>query len=284
MPRYTVVCTIISVCLIAPLCGCKGNAQPEDPPAARVEAEKPLPDVGAMIDRMVTFDGCRDFTAEMRMTAVDESGKKDQIDFRVQRKYGEDRTKTFISVLAPLEESDKALLAIESSKSGTEAFSYLSGLKKLTRLNSGRQLGFRGARVTVQELLGMELNQYTHDKGERVVESGKSLIRVSFQEIPDRGLAFPRITGYFNEDDRTPVRFDLYDQQEKLVKAVNIETVKTISNRQTVTDVAIDDLQQKLKLRLVTRDVSYDQGIPDSVFTESHLINFINNASRMIDQ
>lgn len=284
MMRFTGVFPIFAVILTTFLSGCNGSARPESSIADQAQVARPLPDISAMIRRIVTQDGCQDFTADMRMTSEDESGKKDQIDFKIQRKYAGDRVLTFISVLAPREDADKALLAIEHSDAGTEAFSYLSGLRKLTRLSSGRQLGFRGAKVTVQEMLGMELNQYTHDKGEWVEESGRSLIKVSFREKADRGLAFPRITGFFNDTDQTPQRFELFDLQDQLVKTVMIGEVTTVAGRQTLTNVTIDDLQQKLKLNLITRDVSYDRGIPDAIFTESYLIKFINNASRTIDQ
>lgn len=282
MTRYAFICTLMIACAAFFFSGCSGSAQPGE--AAKPEAARPLPDIGEIVDRMVSYDGCRDITAEMKMTAVDGEGKKDQIDFKVQRKYAGDRTMTFISVLAPNDETDKAILAIEKPGAETEAFSYLSGLKKLTKLNSGRQLGFHGARVSVQELLGMELNQYTRNEGERVSESGRELIKVAFREKPDRGLAFPRIDGYFSESERAPVRFDLYDQQDRLAKKVRIDEIKTISDRRTITEVAIDDLQQNLKLTLVTRNVSFDSGIPDAIFTENHLIAYVDKASRIIDK
>ncbi len=284
MPRFKRIFPFVSFLLAAFLIGCGGNSQPDASNAEKDKVVRPLPEIEPLINRMVTMDGCRDFTAEMKMTSVDESGNRDQVDFRIQRKYDVDRTLTFISVVSPNEEADKALLAVEKAGESTQAFSYLSGLKKLTRLNSGRQLGFRGAKVTVQELLGMELNQYTHDRGERIEEEGNSLIRVSFREKEDRGLAFPTIVGYFREPDQTPHRFELLDLQGQIVKTVAIDEVKTIDGRQTITEVSIDDLQQKLKLDLVTHEIAYDRGIPDTIFTESHLIKFINNASRLIDK
>src|SRR5215510_1423608 len=66
----------------------------------------PLPDVSSIIKRIVTQDGCRDFSATMRLTSLDKNNKKDQIEFSIQRKYSTDRTATFLSVLAPHEETD----------------------------------------------------------------------------------------------------------------------------------------------------------------------------------
>ncbi len=244
----------------------------------------PLPDVSAMIGRMTTADGAKDLTAEMRMSSEDESGKRDRIEFRIQRKFLVDRVSTFLAVLAPRDEMDKALLAIEQPDQATEALSYLPGLKKLSRLNSDRQLGYRGAKVTVQEMLGLELNQYTHSAGERVKNGEEQLIKVEFKEKPLLGLAFPRIVGYFREADQQPKGFELYDSRNELQKKVSITEVKQIQNRLTITEILIDDLSQKLKLKLETLKAEYDRGLPDSMFTEKYLISYISDISRRLDQ
>jgi Outer membrane lipoprotein-sorting protein len=264
--------------------GSSGATEPSPTPAPR------LPEVDSMIKRITTQDGCRDFAAVIVLTSLDGSNtgnkgsKRDQVEFKIQRKYSTDRVSTFLSVLAPHEEIDKALLALEQPNRATQAFSYLPGLKKLSKLNSEKQITFHGAKVTVQELLGMELNQYTHSTGIREMKGEEPLIKIEFKEKPYLGLAFPRIVGYFRERDEQPLSFELYDLRNELQKRAEIEEVKTIQNRRTITKVVIDDLSQKLKLRLETLKIEYDRGLPDSIFTEKHLIAFISNAGRRLDQ
>jgi hypothetical protein len=283
MPHYKTISLLLLLALSS-ACGNSATSKESangDPTPAATES---LPDVGAMINRMVTQDGCKDFTAEMRMTSEDERGKRDQVEFRIQRKYSENRAATFLTMLSPREETGKALLAIEQADQPTQAFSYLVGLKKLTRLNSDRQLGFRGAKVTVQEMLGMELNQYTHSAGERVNSDGESLVKVEFKEKEFLNLAFPRIVGFFREKDQSPVKFELYDSRDELQKSVKIEEVKLVQTRQTITHLAIEDLPQKLKIKVETRRIEYNRGIPDNIFTENHLKSFVSNAVRKLDQ
>src|SRR5262249_3835090 len=154
-------------------------------------------------------------------------------------------------------DSNKALLAVEQKDQPTEAFSYLAGLKKLTKINSDRRLGFHGAKVTVQDMLGMELGQYEHNAGERLTSDGDPLIKVDFKEKPYRNMAYPHIVGFFHEKDQTPAKFEMFDYREELQKRVTVDEVKPIQNRQTITRMSIDDLQQKLKLKVETRKVEY---------------------------
>lgn len=247
-------------------------------------AEKPMPNADEMIKRIITQDGCKDFTADMRMTAESEGGKQDQVDFRLQRKYSADEVRTFLTVQAPREETSKALLAIERQEKPTEAFSYLAGLKKLARLDSSRVLGFRGAKVQVQELLGMELGNYSHDNGERATSDGESLIKINLTGKRDFALAYPRIILYFREANQQPVKFELFGNNGEIQKKVTIEEVKEIQGHQTITRVTIDDLSQKLQLKLETRKIEYDRGLPDKIFTEENLKSVITEASRKLDQ
>src|SRR5262245_41168336 len=202
------------ILLCASFCGCGGETAsnaPRDSAPPLTATPAPLPDVGAMVRRLITQDGCKDFTAEMRITTDGQNGVREQIEFKAQRKYSADRIATFLSVLAPAEDTNKALLAVERADQPTEAFSYLAGLKKLTKISSDRYLGYRNAKVAVQDMLGMELGQYAHGAGERVQLDGESLIKVEFKEKPWRNLAYPRIVGYFREKDQAPAKFELYD-------------------------------------------------------------------------
>src|SRR5262245_769812 len=278
---------IVLCALLSLLCGCGSKATSNAPLNSSplvATTPAPLPDAGAMIKRMVTQNGCKDFTADMRIATEDGKGARDLIDFRVQRKYSANRTATFLSVLAPAEDTSKALLAIELPDQPTQAFSYLPGLKRLTRITSDRHLGYRNAKVTVQDLLAMELGQYDHSAGERVNLDGESLIKVEFKEKLWRNLAYPRIVGFFREKDQNPAKFEIYDHQGELRKRVKVVEIKQIQNRQTITRLAIEDLQQKLKVKIETRRIEFDRGLSDNLFTESRLKSIINDAVQRLDQ
>ena len=273
-------CIVICAGNIA--CNHSTNEVSNTSPAAT--PEPPLPDVANMIKRMTRQDGSRNFIAEMRLIVEDNRGKENQVDFKILRKYTDGGALTFLSVIAPIKETDKAFLAIEEAGQPTQAISYLPGMKKMTRLNSAKQLGIGGTRVSLQELLGMELNQYSYTPGERVVENNEQMIKVEFKENPAFSLAYPRIIGFFREKDQQPARFELYDARDELQKRVTIEKIKPVEGHQTITGLAIDDLAHKQTLKLETRKIEYDRSLPDSIFTENHLKTYVDEASRKLDQ
>src|SRR5262245_7511573 len=279
LPRILIISCVL-------LTACTNSHTPSESTSTTpaTTSPQPLPDVGAMIKRMITQDGCKDFTAWMRMTAENEGGKRDQVEFKIQRKYSEKRAWTFITVLSPEDDVDKAILAFEVEDEPTQATTYLAGLRKLAKFSSDRQLGYRGAKVTIQELLGMELGQYAQSAGARVVTEDESLIKVEFTQKPFRNLAFPKIVGYFRESDQQPVQFELFNDRDEVRKRVRIEEIKPIQNRMTITRVAIEDLEQKLKLKLETSKIEYDRGLPDSLFTEERLKSHVISVGQKLIQ
>lgn len=254
--------------------GERGQRQPTPPP---------IPDLQPLLTRLQTYDGAKDLTAEMRLTATREGKPPEQIDLRLQRRQDANEQRTFLQVLAPLEDRNKILLATQRTDEPTVALSYLAGLRRLARLSSNRQLTFRDAKVTVQELLGMELTGYQAGTAERVVDDGVSRLRLPLTEIPDRGLAFPRIDVLIEESTLQPVRFDLFDAVGTLQKRIQVEEIRTIDARQTLTRLSIDDPGQQLRLTLEIRRVEYDRGLPESTFSEERLKQLTTEAGRLID-
>lgn len=267
------------------LTGCQTESLPATGGSAAPVAER-TPDstrVDEAIRRLVTYDGCRDLTAEMRLTGGDGTGKRETIEFRLQRQFAEGGASSFLNVLAPASEIDKALLAVQAKGEPTEAFSYLPGLKKLAKLTSGRTVGFRGARVTVQELLGLELGQYDYQIDGVVDEGGQELVKVLFTARSGLGLAFPKIHAYFTNPALAPVRFELLAAGGELQKRIIVNKTAQIESRQTLTELAIEDLTQQLTLTLEIVSVDYDRGLSATEFTTDRLKSVVTAAAGRID-
>jgi hypothetical protein len=273
------------LCGLLCLSACDGSSTAQPPaPAATPAPSAPLPDVNALIKKLATQDGAQDASAEMRLQVEEADGKRAQLEFNLQRKYTPEQTATFIRVTAPREESDKAILAIEKAGQPTEATSYLAGLKKLAKLKSNNTISFRDAKVTVQELLGMELAQYEYGAAERVTDNGTALIKAEGKAKPDSLLAYPRIVVFFSEDKHEPVRFELFDEKNELAKRASFDASQAIQNKQTIMRVSFEDLAAKRKSSIETRSIKYDQNLSAKLFTEENLKSIITSASAKLTQ
>lgn len=236
-------------------------------------------EISRAINRIISYDGCQDLTAEMRLSSTDPTGRRDQIQFRIERRFDEGERRTFLQVMAPAEEADKALLAIQANGVPTVAFSYLPGLRKLAKMTSGRGLGFRGARVTVQELLGLELDQYDYDVTGMGEDEGRPTLDLLFAAKPDFGLAFPQIRATLDVATLHPLKFELLGAGGEVQKRIRVEEIEEIESRLTLSRFAVEDLTQQLNLTLELINVDYDRGLKSNLFTEERLKQTVSSAA-----
>ena len=283
MQKKQLILALCGLCLFAGLfAACDSTTPPVKPEAATpavAVSSAPLPDINSVIKKLTTLDGAQDVSAEMRMQVESADGKRALLEFTLQRKFTAHQAATFIRVTAPREESDKAILAIEKSDAATEATSYLAGLKKLAKLKSDNYVTFREAKVTIQELLGMEVGQYDFSAAERVSDNGATLIKAEGKAKANRNLAYPRMTSYFSGDQQEPVRFEVFDEKNELVKRVTFEPMQTVQNKRMVSRVIFDDIAAKRKSVIETRSVKFDQNLSPKLFTEENLKGIISSAS-----
>jgi hypothetical protein len=55
---------------------------------------------------------------------------------------------------------------------------------------------------------------------------------VAFAERPDFGMAFPKITGYFDRSSLLPVRFELLSASGEIQKRIVVGKIESIESRQ----------------------------------------------------
>ncbi len=239
-------------------------------------------DAEKLIKRLATQDGCKDSTAEMRMSFTDSEGKSQQMDFRLQRKYDGAKVSTLVTILAPKEEGEKALLALAEAGKPTDAVSYLAGLKKIAHLKSDNPLNFRGSKSTVQEMLGIELDSYEVGEIKAVDSSGE--VNIHLEAKPNLNLAYPQINAIFGGKDKLIRRFELLDAKGEKIKTITAAEVKAVQNYQTITKMEIEDHKNNLKLIAETRNIKYDSNLPAAIFTEENLIKNVTAASQKLIQ
>lgn len=258
------------------------NASPAaTPQAAAANAAIPQEEAEKLLQQLATQGGCKDSTADMRLSFKDADGKPQQMDFRLLRKYEGTKVSTLMTVLAPKEESEKALLAFEEDGKPTDAISYLAGLKKVAHLQSDNPLNFRGSKSTVQEMLGMELGKYEIVASRFLSEPGNDApFVVELKEKGKLSLSYPKIEVVFGGTVSLPMRFVLFDSRGEKAKTIQVAEVKRVQNYQTLTSLEIEDHKNNQKLKLETRAIKYDTNPAASLFTEAQLIKVVTAASQ----
>ena len=206
----------------------------------------------------------------------EEAGKEPiHLEFTWMRKSKQGLMSHLIKMEAPPSEKGKLLLVHEKPDGDTDYIAYRpnSALKKKVRVSGARNYKYKGLTISVQELIGGELQQYDHQsKGMKALDGIRCQVvenRIKPQFKNDSN--YPRSITYFREDNGMLQKWELYGDSDKLEKVIDAGEIKKIQGNWTLTVARVEDLKKKGKLGLKVIDGNYDQSMSDELFNYEYL-------------
>jgi hypothetical protein len=205
-----------------------------------------------------------------------EAGKEPiHLEFTWMRKSKQGLMSHLIKMEAPPSEKGKLLLVHEKADGDSDYIAYRpnSALKKKVRVSGARNYKFKGLTISVQELIGGELQKYDHQaKGTKQIDG------IQCSEVENRikpqfknDSNYPRSIAYFREDNGMLQKWELFGDSDKLEKVIDADELKKIQGNWTVTIARVEDLKKKGKLVLKVIEGHYDPSISDELFNVEYL-------------
>lgn len=266
---------VVGTALVALLASqCQRRAAHEESPLPALSGEE-------IVERFRQQVSRRPFSAQIRMSFLDDEGTPEEILVRVLRRPMGDETRTFMQIISPVSESKQAMLVIERPEQKTDVISYLPGLRRIVTLSTRRRLSYKGVSVSVQELIGGELYNYDHTLiGVRTIDHVPTYVVESHLKA-DRESDYPRMVGFYRQDTFLPVRVELYNAQGERERIARFTEIATVEGQPTIRRVEIESVPDGRLLTLDTVELTY-QELPDTLFTEAHLIEVVTRAAEEI--
>ena len=206
----------------------------------------------------------------------EEAGKEPiHLEFTWMRKAKEGLMSHLIKMEAPPSEKGKLLLVHEQPDGDSDYIAYRpnSALKKKVRVSGARNYKYKGLTISVQELIGGELQQYDHQ-----AKAMKQIDGIRCQEVENRIKSqfkndsnYPRSVAYFREDNGMLQRWELYGDSDKLEKVIHADEIRKIQGNWTVTVARVEDFKKKGKLLLKLIEGHYAPSLTDELFNEEYL-------------
>ncbi len=216
-------------------------------------------------------------SATFKMGVDYQEADKDPIhlEFTWMRKSQEGLMSHLIRMEAPPSEKGKLLLVHEKSDGDSDYIAYRpnSALKKKVRVSGARNYKYKGLTISVQELIGGELQKYDHQ-----ANGLKQIDGIQCSEVDNRikpqfknDSNYPRSIAYFREDNGMLQKWELFGDSDKLEKVIYADEIKKIQGNRTVTVARVEDLKKKGKLVLKVIEGRYDPSLSDELFNEEYL-------------
>jgi len=225
------------------------------------------------------FEG-NDFTAQVKLTTSDAQGQATAMLLEMKTKLMEEsrateeyRYKILARVLEPGDSRGLAVLVWENVwPKPDDIWLYLPALDSTKKIvpENFRTPVF-GSEFTFEELTEREPMKDTHEllRSEQILGKEAWVIK-STSKTPDvDGFAY-RITWVLKEW-QMPVRMELYDSKDRLLKVFNADEVEEIDGIPTRIRSTAENLETGRRSTFELVDPRYDTGIPDGIFDPARL-------------
>jgi len=279
--------TVVSVlCVLYPAVG--GIAQV--PAAATQSAPKPLGDqpisVGEIVrktNRVAYYQGA-DGRAQVSMVIVDGQGRKRNREMtlirRDQPKPGPKESdkkkadefcsqqKFYVYFHRPADVNKMGFLVWKHLDKDDDRWLYLPALDLVKRISSAdKRTSFVGSHFFYEDVSGRHIDEDVHE----LIDTTKSYYVLKNTPKDPKSVEFAHFTMWIHRSTFLVVKTEYYDRQGKKYRVYEAKEVKTIQGYPTVTKARMTDLRTKGYTDLAYKDVKYDIGLPESIFTERYL-------------
>ena len=214
----------------------------------------------------------QDGKSQARMLIVDEQGRRQVRQFTILKKDVEDGgdQKMLVFFSRP---SDVSGMVFRVEKHNTEQseddrWLYLPGLDLVKRISAGdKRTSFVGSHFFYEDVSGRST---ALDRFELISQNKDEYILKATPKDPQL-VEFDHYQVMINKQTYLPMVINFYNNSGELYRKVETMEVETIQGFPTVTTSKVTDTQSGAYTLMEFRGISYDLGMPDSVFTERSL-------------
>jgi outer membrane lipoprotein-sorting protein len=233
-----------------------------------------LSDVDQIIGRanLAAYYAGDDGRSSVRMTITDSQGRERKKQFTILRKDVEDGGDQNYAVLfsRPADVRNTVFIVHKHVGKDDDRWLYLPALDLVKRIAAGdKRTSFVGSNFFYEDVSGRAVDEDTHELVETTDES------YVVKNIPkDEGsVEFTSWTVWIDRTTFLPVKMEYIDESGEVYRRIEALEVQEVLGHPTVTQMKVSDLRSGGYTLSEFRNVEYDLGIPDDVFTERTLRN-----------
>lgn len=233
-----------------------------------------LADVNDIVDRanQAAFYAGKDGRAETRMLIVDNQGRKQTRQFTILRKNDGDNgdQKFFVLFSRPADVKGYAFLVEKKVAGEDNRWLYQPGLDLVKRIAAGdKRTSFVGSHFYYEDVSGRNLSDDTHE----LVETTDTHYVVLNKPKDAKSVEFSEYRVWINKANFLPEKIEYLNRNGELYRRIEAVEVVDVQGYPSATKTKVSDLIDGSYTLTEMRNIQYDVGLGDAVFSERSLRN-----------
>jgi len=187
---------------------------------------------------------------------------------------GRGNAKTMLRFVAPGDVAGTGLLTIDyADKDDSDQWVFLPALGRERRISSQRKGGrFVGSDIFYEDLRDRHPGKDQHRLLGNEALNGVELVRIESIPVDKSNSVYSRRLAWVNPDMLVPMRIDYFESgTQQPSKRFEVQRVGKVSGFWTILESTMTDLKGGTSTRLVDEKSTYNQGIPEKLFTSRYL-------------
>ena len=253
------------------------------PPSGQTaEAEKKAPSVQEMVERAnrVAYYQGKDGRAKVTMVITDSQGRQRRKQFTILRRddpppkgtkdddtYAVDQ-KFYVYFRLPADERKTVFMVWKHLDKDDDRWLYLPALDLVKRIAATEErTSFVGSDFFYEDVSGRNIAEDDHE----FVETTENYYVLKNVPKDPKAVEFSYYKMWIHRDSFVTVKVIYFDKKGEKYRVYEALNVEEIQGYRTVTKSKMQDLRRNSHTVIEYRDVKYDIGLPEDIFTERYL-------------
>ncbi|SDB58314.1 Protein of unknown function [Desulfonatronum thiosulfatophilum] len=180
--------------------------------------------------------------------------------------------KSFIRFTAPADIRGTGFLSIEDGRGSTEQFIFLPALNRTRRIAASQKgRSFVNTDFTYEDMERRPVDESEHQLAGSEDLEGVAVWILESRPKPDSDSLYGLLRIWVAQELDVPLKIDYFDKQDQHIKQYRVLRLEDIQGIWTETEVVMEDLTSGHSTILATKEIEYNLGLADSLFTQQNL-------------
>jgi len=210
-----------------------------------------------------------DMKSQGVMQLISKKGHIRTREFISMRKDDDQQRNLLIRFTSPADIDGTAFLTLEKNNSSkTEQHLYLPALKRTRRIVSSQKgRSFVNSDFTYEDMQRHPVTEWNYQlKGEEKISGSDCYILISTPKSETKSQ-YSKLISWIEKEHLIPLKTNFWNKKGQQTKTYTVNSFTIIDTIATELDVTMDDLTSGHKTRLVSKNIIYNSGLKNSLFT-----------------